>query len=366
MQGKRSTYPETGLLTVFPNDRITILGDRQERNMCPIKHGRLTSLVPALFLLMTLHGSDASCKEIGSPVQNEFVIQLPWKLNYEAAGEIIAQSKGWYDSIGVSVRLKPWTDSVDLMAQVVEGTAELSAASADMILMAHHRGASITALGALLQRSPLAVIAIDRALKTPGHLKGKRIGYLPGHEHFLRIILNGNGVPLSSVQFRLREQDYIAALQEGRLDAIVGFVSSEVEELSAHGLSPHFMPAYKYGYHCLTHVYFTSTRALARRESEIRDVLDVTMRGWRYAFSHPVETARLIVEKYSTQSSMHIELVGLRTLKYLAAPAGCLECIGTMTKHDWEKTNALLKKTGRIKSPAALDGLAQPDFLEDR
>jgi len=282
-------------------------------------------------------------------------MQLPWKLDYEAGGEIVAQHNGWYDSAGLIVELIPWEPGIDVMQQIPLGNAHISVASADMIIKATSQGQKLRILATLLQRSPLGIITISPEITHPEHLRNKRISLFPGHELFVQTVLMQKNMTLSDVHLLSRTATSIADLKADKTDAIVGFVSSELEEIAYSGVIPTFLPAYKYGYDCPTHVYFTTDSVFQRYQEKITSFISLTMQGWRSAFVDPKHAAQYIMANSTDSLDYEKQLYGLMALKFLAAPDGYLNTLGSFSRLSWENIQDILIQAGAISEVVKID-----------
>ncbi len=155
-------------------------------------------------------------------------LQLKWQHQFQFAGYYAALEKGFYEEIGLDVKILPHGPNQESpINKVLSGLVEYGVTDTSLV---KHRldGKPVVALAAIFQRSPLTwLVREDSTIRTPHDLVGKRAMYLPGTQSIdLLAMLQVEGIPTDKIQLIYSSFD-IQDLINGNIDAFNAYTTNE-------------------------------------------------------------------------------------------------------------------------------------------
>ena len=228
-------------------------------------------------------------------------LRLPWKYQFEFAGFIVAQEKGFYRQAGLDVELLEYDPKVNSVERLLSGEEEYGLYNS-MFLIEDRRLLPAVLIGSYLKRSPL-VLVTKPGIRHPKDLAGKRImGTLEElNDSALGIMLRHynllDKVHLLPPSFRNRE------FSEGYVDAMTAFTSNELFDLVRQGVPHQVIDPFDYGFYSTAVNLFASEHEVYNQPARAQRFLAASALGWDYALRHQKETVDLIYHRYSRQKS---------------------------------------------------------------
>ncbi|MDB5805154.1 MAG: hypothetical protein JWN73_2476 [Betaproteobacteria bacterium] len=288
-------------------------------------------------------------------------LQLNWKHQFQFAGYYAAIEKGFYRDAGFGVALKEYQDGVDPVDSVLTGDADYGVGASELVLR-YAKGAPIVAVAAILQHSPLVLIARGSEVQTVQELIGKRVE-LTQHEAELYAYLRREGV----ARDRIIEQPASFGIQrliDGQTDAIAGYSTDEPYALQqAHFRYSIFSPRAT-GIDFYGDTLFTSAKAARASPQQVAAFRAASLRGWQYALDHPEEMADLILAKYSTRHSREHLLFEAAEMRRLMQPQ--LIELGHLNPGRWLHIAAVYAEVGLLPEDYELHGfIFDPNLRPD-
>lgn len=212
---------------------------------------------------------------------------------------LIAEAKGYFAAEGLQATLRPEATGYIGIGSVLQGKADVAVAAETPIAKALAEGRSPRVIATIFssQWNSGIVARLDRGIRAPADLKGKRIGYIPGTatHYMLETFLAFNDIPLASVQLvSYRPDGIVAALADGEVDAAscwTPYLTQMERRLGAGGQT--FMPK---------DFYSEMTNLVVRPGfvKEHRDTVDRLLRALRraesFAAEHPDEAIGIIAK----------------------------------------------------------------------
>jgi len=280
-----------------------------------LKCGRL--YVPLVFLIMMFFMSSFTSAELNLKADSNsnkpltpITVQLKWLHQFQFAGYYAAVAKGYYQQAGFDVSLKEAGPQINPVDEVLSGRANFGIANSELMLY-HLNGEPVIALAAIIQHSPIVLMSLKSAnILSPQDLIGKKLMYPAGHygANTLGILLK-EGIQKSQVE-SIPLSYNIYDLIEGKVDAMVGYVTDQPYLLKEKGIDYNLIDPRTYGIDFYGDVLFTSEQLAEDKPDQVVKFRAATLKGWRYAIEHPDEMVELILSQYpvvKTKSELQYE-----------------------------------------------------------
>ncbi len=225
--------------------------------------------------------------------------------NAENIGALIAEAEGHFDAVGLRLSIGGPKNSARAVKYVALGIDEIGIVQQPQVLLAREEevGEPLVAIGSVIKQNNAAMIWLPKSgIKDIADLEGKTIGIpgVPFQEAFLEVVLKRAGLTLEDVEVKRTNFKSMAALLEGRVDAIFGATwNIEGTALEARGAEPVVKRAQDLGlpgYEEL--VVVAPAKCLAMHPGLYRDFMTALARGPGAVRNHHGVTVSLISENY--------------------------------------------------------------------
>ncbi|MFD0784853.1 ABC transporter substrate-binding protein [Micromonospora azadirachtae] len=199
---------------------------------------RLAITAVALLLL----GSVAACggggeRETTADGRTKVTLTLNWVPYGEHAPFYYGLKKGFYEAEGIDLTISAGGGSGKTIQAVAQQQTDFGWADTPPLLKGIASGMKVKSIGVFLQKGPASIeFLADSGIKSPADLKGKTVGGTPGDAIYATFPawLKANGLAESDVEVvNLDAAGKIAALAEGRVDAIQGFFHDQAPTIEA-------------------------------------------------------------------------------------------------------------------------------------
>lgn len=195
-------------------------------------------IVASLFVL-----AGCSDKGSGAPSQGssqgtkKVTLMLNWVPYGEHAPFYYGVKKGFYKNEGLELEIKPGNGSGTTIQQVAQNQVTFGWADTPPLLKGVGTGMKVKSLGVFLQKGPSSIESLaDKNISKPSDLKGKTVGGTPGDALYavFPAWLKANGLSKDDVKVvNVDAAGKIAALAEGKVDAIMGFFHDQAPTVEA-------------------------------------------------------------------------------------------------------------------------------------
>jgi NitT/TauT family transport system substrate-binding protein len=194
-----------------------------------------------VFLLSITAIIQSSCVPSAPPTALTH-LQLPmgYIANVQFAPFYVAVDKGYFAQEGIDIQFD-YRFETDGLKLVGAGTLPFAVVSGEQVPLARSQGLPVAYVMQWYQNFPIGIVALsDKNIKTPADLIGKSVG-LPGFFGASYIGWRGLLYKANIKEADIQTQDIgftqVAALQQGKVDAVVGYLNNEPIQLRAAGLS---------------------------------------------------------------------------------------------------------------------------------
>ncbi|KFN39092.1 MAG: hypothetical protein JU82_08630 [Sulfuricurvum sp. MLSB] len=237
-------------------------------------------------------------------------LQLQWADQFQFAGYYVAKEKGFYRDAGLDVEIVKFDPKRLVVDEVTEGRSEYGIGRSSL-LVDRMSGKPVVALAAIFQSSPFVLLSKKSAnIRTPRDLIGKRIMMTQDFQDTIaiRAMINSQGMRMEELKFIEHSYNPLD-IANGKTDVMACYVSNEPFVLKEKGIETNMINPEQYGFDFYSDILFTTEQEIRAHPDRVRAFVTATLKGWRYAFAHIDETARLIEKHYNTQRKSHESLV---------------------------------------------------------
>ncbi|WP_299590358.1 ABC transporter substrate-binding protein [uncultured Tateyamaria sp.] len=157
--------------------------------------------------------------------QDQMTLLLDWFVNPDHGPVIIAQEKGYFADIGLSVDVIAPADPSNPPKMVATGQADLAISYQPQLHLHIHEGLPLQRVGTLIATPLNCLLTLANGpIKSPGDLKGGKVGFSVGgvEEAVLGHVLKTHGLTLDDVELINVNWSLSPALMSGQVDAVIG------------------------------------------------------------------------------------------------------------------------------------------------
>ncbi|MBF8463539.1 transporter substrate-binding domain-containing protein, partial [Klebsiella michiganensis] len=229
----------------------------------------------------------------GQALANEkLTLVLDWYINPDHAPIVVAEQIGAFKDAGLDVKIVPPSDPALPPRLVAARQADLAITYQPQVHFFADEGLPLVRVGTLINSPLNTVIALDKSIKSPADLQGKKVGYsvsgieqatlatMAQHAH-----IDPKSIKLINVNFQLT-----SALLAGQVDAVIGgYRNIEALELKLQGKDPQVMNVEDYGVPAYDELVIVANRDEANAP-KIKAFLTALQKGVAYLRAHPQET----------------------------------------------------------------------------
>lgn len=320
---------------------------------------RLTGMLLATsVLLMGLTGCTTASKQ--SPKEKKAVtLMLNWIPYGEHAPFYYGLEKGYFAEEGIDLTIQAGGGSGKTVQAVGAKQVQFGWADVPALINGISNGIPVKSVGSFLQTGPGSVeFFADKGFKTPADLKGKSIGTTAGDavSQTFNAFLAANNLTQSDVNIvNMDAAGKIAALSEGKVDAILGFFHDQAPTISnSTGKQVNAMKYADFGVNVLSNGIIVNTDTLKSDPELVKAFLRASVKSWENAAKDKnaaVEAMAKSAEKAPPKEVMAKQLDMTLTLLNTAATKG--KRPGINAESDWKATIDVMVKYSGLKNVGA-------------
>ena len=231
-------------------------------------------------------------------------LYLKWIPQYQFAGYLVAQAKGYYRSEHLKVKIIPGGPDINTVQEVADGAAQFGIQTPEPIFYAYEHGLHLEMLMADFQE-PYEEFMVKKNSKITSikDFKGKTIGINIGglSQLLLPVMLKNAGVAPSSVH-TIRKTLSLAPFLYGRVPIWNGYVGNEPFESLDNGVPVREFTLAKYVPNWYGDTLFAKHSFVEKHDKLVKRFVQASQKGWQFSEEHPKETIR-IIKKFNQQKT---------------------------------------------------------------
>jgi NitT/TauT family transport system substrate-binding protein len=282
--------------------------------------------------------------------------------NVQYAPYYIALEKGYFKEAGIELEFdyKFETDGVKLVGA---GELPFAVVSGEQVVLARAQGLPVKYVGQWYRRYPIAIFSLaEKNIKSAADLKGKTLGVpiLAGATYVgWRAYAKANGLSESDVTVSPIGFTQAAAVQQGKVDAAVGYSVNEPIVLSQNGVAVNVIDIGTQ-VDMVANGIMTNDKTIKENPQLVRGLVTALTRGIKDMIANPDEAMKIsakYVEKLSPDDATQ-KAVLMATIENARG-----ERIGVSDAKAWENTVDVLLNMGLIKEKLDVNTLFTNEFV---
>lgn len=289
-----------------------------------------------------------------SPGTKKVTLTLNWVPYGEHAPFYYGLKRGFYKDEGIELEVKPGNGSGTTIQQVAQNQTTFGWADTPPLLKGVSSGMKVKSVGVFLQKGPSSIeFLADKNITKPSDLKGKTVGGTPGDALYavFPAWLKANGLSKDDVKVvNVDAAGKIAALSEGKVDAIMGFFHDQGPTIEAKtGKKVNYLLYADSGLNMLGTGIVVNEQTLGSDKDLTAKFVRATQRSWAEAAKDIPGAADAMVELAQNEPPKEVlvkqltQAIGLLDLQAAGAP-------GVNTEDKWKQTIDLMTQYGDLKN----------------
>lgn len=228
-------------------------------------------------------------------------VQLPWKHQFEFAAFYAAEAKGYYRDAGLAVDILEGDPGVDTVSTVLSGKADFGIGTSSLVID-RHQGKPVVALAALMQHSPVGLLARRaHGINSVSDLADRPVAVDVHSSNEIEAYLKASGLPANRLKLVPQTDWTLASVDRGEHAAKAVYLSNEPFLIRGREHEYLLLTPRSAGIDLFGNILFTTESMLGKRPELVRAFREATLKGLVYALDHSDEIAQLIIERYNTQ-----------------------------------------------------------------
>ncbi|MBR9986860.1 MAG: ABC transporter substrate-binding protein [Desulfosarcina sp.] len=295
--------------------------------------------------------------------KEKIAYRLKWLINASTAGDVFALDHGFFSEQGMDVAVKAGGPERDAVRELELGYAQFGVASADQVIRALAKGASVVVLAQLFQVNPLQWIyrADDFSLTRIQDLAGRTVGITYGGNDatIMRALLATVGMDEHQVRLASVRYDYTPFFQNQVTIWPVYRNTQGIflsDKLAAGGERVAFFDPSEHGVRFVANSVVTSTQMMDHHPQRVGRFTRALLAGWQAAMAPANESAVIrAVAKYDRDTSEAVMRRQLTATRQMIQPDPDIP-IGHIDATAWQQTEQIMIRQGLISGPVNVIG----------
>lgn len=232
--------------------------------------------------------------------------QLSWLKITQFGGFFAAEAEGFYAEEGIDPTITAGGANILAWQQITGGSALLGDEDNTLLLQAVESGEELVALGAVFQKSPMAIMSLaDNPVTKPSDFEGKTVAFPDNGIEQYSAVLEAQGVDMSKVTVVPAGADP-TQLVTGQVDAYAGYATAQGAALELQGLKVEYLYFEDLGIPSYGNVIITTKKNLEENRDLIVRFLRATVKGYEWMNANPEEGAALVVNEVNATGGLDL------------------------------------------------------------
>lgn len=298
--------------------------------------------------------------------------RLKWLFNVSTVGDLYADVHGLFKKNGLDVTIKPGGPERDAIRELELGYAQFGVASADQVIRALSKGASVVVLAQLFQVNPLQWVY--RESKPPIHklsdLSGRIIGITYGgnDETIMRTLLAKGNVGVEDVELFSVRYNYLPFYRD-KVDLWPCYRNAQgpilAEKLGEHGEKVTYLDPARFGVNFVANSVVTSAEMLEKEPETVDLFMSALLQGWRESLDPGyADRALETLARFDEDTPPDILIRQLNITRAMVKPVPDI-LIGDIDVDAWKQTETIMLDQKLIPEPVDVEQVlmipAKPD-----
>jgi NitT/TauT family transport system substrate-binding protein len=282
--------------------------------------------------------------------------------NVQFAPFYVAVERGYFAEAGIEIEFD-YSFETDGVKLVAAGDLPFAVVSGEQVVLARAQGLPIKYFVQWYRRFPIAIFSLkERNITKPEDLKGKTVG-VPGFFGATyvgwRAFLDAHGLSEGDINVQEIGFTQAAAVQQGKVDAAVGYIVNEPIVLEANGFA---VNVFRVGdeVDMVANGLITNEKTIEENPALVRSMARAVLRGIRDALADPDAAMRIsakFVEGLQPDDPIQKRVLQA-TIELMRG-----EPLGASTAAAWEKTQDVLLKMGQVRTKLDVNAYFTNAFL---
>ena len=289
-------------------------------------------------------------------------LQLDWKFQFENAGFIMAQEKGFYKEAGLDVAVLEYEGGEDIIDSVIKQKTNYGIYHSS-IFIEDGKVKPIILLATYLQQSPLIFVS-HTLIKEPKEMIGKTIMGTSNELKYSPLGLMLKHYNITKENSTIQEHTFdINTFIDKKVDIMSAFTSNQLFELDRRGVKYHIVKPIDFGFNMSASNLFASKKEIEENPQRTKRFIEASNRGWEYAIKHIDESIEVLQKKHGVTKSKEAlayeanEIKKLMNLDFFK--------IGEINKELTELAFRQLKRSGFVDASEELHRFSFDDVLKN-
>jgi NitT/TauT family transport system substrate-binding protein len=295
----------------------------------------------------------------------EVSLTLNWIPYGEHAPFYYGVQQGFFREEGIDLTIRPGSGSSRTVEQVAGGQTTVGWADTPPLLLGASQGMPIKSIGVYMQNGPASIEFFEsQGIESPEDLKGKSVAGTPGDAMYASFPgwLEANGLSRDDVNVvNVDPAGKLAALMEGRADAIMGFFHDQGPTIeNESGKQVDALMYSDWGMNLLGTGLVVHERTIEEDPDMLQGLVRATVRSWEAAAEDPEAAAAAMVEMAEQEPPQKVLVEQLKLTFPLIMGEGMQ--IGVNDETDWQETIDLMAEHADLEDPAEPSEYWDPGF----
>lgn len=290
-------------------------------------------------------------------------VQLDWVVRANHAMFFVGKEQGYFSKQGIDLTtVRKGTGTTDALRLVANGNATFGFGDLPTLMVGRTQGLNNTAIVAVNQKSPLAMISVKarKPLTKPSDLKGMNVGVHPSGSTyvFLKAFFAKNGLSLDDVKQSTVAPPYENYLVLGRVDAVPGYIDAEVPELETKTGGPgslSILQGSDFGLPSFGSGLFVSDKTIAEKPDLVQRFVKAYLQSFQYVIENPKAAVDIVVKanpEYQGKEEMLMKQLDADIRHTFFSAETKQHGIGALDPNQWAQTAKMFQEQGALAATA--------------